>query len=395
MAPFGLRTALLGFGVARVATGALPSSYDAEAGLPQATLAPQNQASCGSCYSFSTTEMLSARIARLEQTHPGLLKQSLQAYGGTLSPEALVAFGAGSGDGLGCDGGWPDKAGEFFQKFGVPHGSCAPYISGDCTEDADNVTHDGCTLDNKLAWGTCWGSGEKGEWTSWGTKDWGEIADIKSVVGEEDMKADIFAHGPLTTAFDFFSEFNDYQSGVMTQFTPDTGGHAVLIVGWGSDEKGTPYWRVRNSWGADWGERGYFRILRGQNARQIEVNGVSFVLAASGSDRSVSASASKQRGHRVSNSSMPGAWVEREVNEEPVLLAAAALRMHQNISDMEIVRARSQVVRGINVELHARAASQKLVSVAHKPPACHNLGAPGFSIVKVEIVHETMETIVV
>jgi len=41
------------------------------------------------------------------------------------------------------------------------------------------------------------------------------------------------------------------------------GGHAVEIVGWGEDSVGkdtVPYWIVKNSWGADWGDSGYFWI---------------------------------------------------------------------------------------------------------------------------------------
>ena len=37
------------------------------------------------------------------------------------------------------------------------------------------------------------------------------------------------------------------------------GGHAVRIVGWGTDGT-TEYWVVANSWGKYWGEDGFFRI---------------------------------------------------------------------------------------------------------------------------------------
>ena len=49
--------------------------------------------------------------------------------------------------------------------------------------------------------------------------------------------------------------------------------HAVLITGWGVD-KGQKYWKAKNSWGSQWGEDGYFRIERGTNQLNIEVDAV-------------------------------------------------------------------------------------------------------------------------
>jgi C1A family cysteine protease len=47
--------------------------------------------------------------------------------------------------------------------------------------------------------------------------------------------------------------------------------HDVSVVGWGV-EKGKKYWVVRNSWGANWGEGGFFRIARGNNNLALESN---------------------------------------------------------------------------------------------------------------------------
>ena len=49
--------------------------------------------------------------------------------------------------------------------------------------------------------------------------------------------------------------------------------HAVLVVGYGVEEStNTKYWIVKNSWGEDWGEQGYFRIRRGTNEIGIETS---------------------------------------------------------------------------------------------------------------------------
>lgn len=58
--------------------------------------------------------------------------------------------------------------------------------------------------------------------------------------------------------------FFNYVSGVISGTSCGTDlNHAVTAVGYGTDaETGLNYYLVRNSWGADWGDKGYVKIAR-------------------------------------------------------------------------------------------------------------------------------------
>eukprot|EP00768_Dysnectes_brevis_P007707 gnl/Dysnectes_brevis/660_a728_6160.p1 GENE.gnl/Dysnectes_brevis/660_a728_6160~~gnl/Dysnectes_brevis/660_a728_6160.p1 ORF type:complete len:314 (-),score=121.77 gnl/Dysnectes_brevis/660_a728_6160:57-998(-) len=85
--------------------------------------------------------------------------------------------------------------------------------------------------------------------------------------GDEDSMANaLYANGPVSIALNA-TPLQFYSSGIMNPSwcSPRRIDHGVLLVGYGS-ENNTPYWRIKNSWGASWGEEGYFRLIRGSNA---------------------------------------------------------------------------------------------------------------------------------
>jgi len=63
--------------------------------------------------------------------------------------------------------------------------------------------------------------------------------------------------------------FRHYHSGIISRDCSGAVDHGVLLVGYGT-AGGVPYWLIKNSWSASWGESGYVRIKRGSNICNVE-----------------------------------------------------------------------------------------------------------------------------
>ncbi len=59
--------------------------------------------------------------------------------------------------------------------------------------------------------------------------------------------------------------FQFYSAGVLTGACGDKTNHFGLAVGFGNNPEGGPYFKVKNSWGASWGQAGYVLIARGES----------------------------------------------------------------------------------------------------------------------------------
>ncbi|CAL8104916.1 unnamed protein product [Calicophoron daubneyi] len=85
----------------------------------------------------------------------------------------------------------------------------------------------------------------------------------------EKIQREIMTNGPVVAIFQVFTDFVNLGKEV---YIHKSGGlfshHVVRVIGWGEKKvsgKPVPYWLAVNSRGKQWGDKGLFRILRGEN----------------------------------------------------------------------------------------------------------------------------------
>lgn len=221
----------------------------------------RDQASCGSCWAMSAAETMSDRLC-IESGGKE------QVY---LSAQDLVSC-CGFSCGFGCSGGFPSGAWNYFVKTGLvtggPYGdkdACFPYALPQCSHHV-NGSFPSCSEGGSSP--SCPHSCKNG--ANWSADKHKGVKSYAIRSSESDIQMEILQHGPVQAAFTVYEDFPNYKSGVYQHVTGRSlGGHAIKIIGWG-EEDGTPYWLVANSWNVEWGDKGYFKILRGANECGIE-----------------------------------------------------------------------------------------------------------------------------
>jgi len=245
-----------------VAPEALPASFDSRVKWPLCATMNEirDQSACGSCYAFGAVEAMSDRICI--------------AFGINVSLSAADAAFCCDGCGGGCDGGFPSAVWQYWQDSGIVEEGCWKYPLKSCDHHLNNSgnpcpagEYDSpscptqCDADwNGLAW----------------SQDVHHASKVYAIdSGETAIMQEIYDNGPVETGFTVYEDFLSYTGGVYQQTWGDElGGHAVKIIGWGVSNN-VKYWIVANSWNADWGEKGFFRIIRGTDdcGFEDEVNG--------------------------------------------------------------------------------------------------------------------------
>mmetsp|Transcript_20503 Transcript_20503/g.57415 ORF Transcript_20503/g.57415 Transcript_20503/m.57415 type:complete len:731 (+) Transcript_20503:140-2332(+) len=253
---------------------ALPASFDARAHWSECLSIGlvRNQGKCGSCWAFAAATVLADRfcIAAFKRREPF---RSLM-----LAPEHLVDCDGGNS---GCSGGRLDSVWWFLRDHGIPVEPCAPYRF--CPEPTDPHCRRGAAMldpelpspgangsapSQRCQAATCAGDNTPMQLyrasVAYGVSLPGDVAGLQR---------ELFEHGPVEVGFFVFSDFLSYRRGTYFR-TPGAygplGGHAVRLLGWGTDHRRTDYWFCANSWSPEWGRSGFFQIRRGTNECGIE-----------------------------------------------------------------------------------------------------------------------------
>jgi len=201
----------------------LPASVDWQA---KGVVTPvKNQGQCGSCWAYSATGSMECNYA----IKTGQLN--------SLSEQQLVDCTWSYGN-QGCAGGWYYGAWDYAVKEG---GLCSeseyPYEAKDevcrahqCSAKYNPISsYSEVNPDDESALQTA------------------SVSGCVSVAIQANQMA-----------------FQFYSSGVLTGRCGTRIDHAVLVVGYGTDN-GQDYWKVKNSWGTQWGDQGYVYVCRSCN----------------------------------------------------------------------------------------------------------------------------------
>lgn len=250
----------------------VPDDFDVRSNWPSCASVTgdiRDQSSCGSCWAHGAVESFNDRYCIATGSKILLSTE-----------DALANSGAGS-----CNGGQPTSVLSWISRTGVVSGgdytdigkgaSCAPYSLPTCQHHnwkPPTPEHPACpdSYPTPRSFSSC----KEAAYPTSFRDDKVKGGSAYSIRSEASIKSEIAQYGTVSAVFTVYDDLPAYESGVYQHTSGGfLGGHAVAMIGWGIED-GTPYWLIKNSWNTDWGNKGLFKIKRGNDECGIE-SGVS------------------------------------------------------------------------------------------------------------------------
>jgi C1A family cysteine protease len=155
-----------------------------------------------------------------------------------------------------CQTGWHGTAFDFMvYKMGVP------LAFPDGFSQKDNQTEKIVTYKRKYQVGKKFGCKPSAGFVKAAAWDYVNSPPDKLPTVEQ-LKGALIEHGPLVAPIHYDKCLEKYQGGVFNEKDSGIVNHVVLLIGW-DDDKGA--WLIKNSWGTEWGEKGFGWIKYGSN----------------------------------------------------------------------------------------------------------------------------------
>jgi hypothetical protein len=298
-----------------------------------------NQGSCNSCWAYAAAAVLSARANmksgwKSDDGHQPVFPSCLgytdvarvDTSGWQVSPQALVdadKYDKTAAGNIGKCLGSYGQQGLLLAARGVLGADCVPSFSSSSPSCAtacgaptsaapagSGLASPVCTHAGSYEWRSCPAASAPGAAAPGAAGGRLVAGPVSWIVGEDALKREIAARGPVICLVNFYTKPNGALAGwtladdvsifggpASSMTSPSyiarpagdgaaytksfaDGAHAVTVHGFGTSaasagqaaagQAGVPFWHIRNSWGTQWGASGDSKIERGVDAWNIE-----------------------------------------------------------------------------------------------------------------------------
>ena len=258
---------------------ALPENFDSRTVWPGWITPVMDQGACGSCWSFSSSGVFGDRIKIASKGADMPSSDTISQY--HLAACMKCTNTVNTVCKSVCSGHYMDEVLDYLKKKGA-------YSTGDINAYTNNGSQYICFKPSAGQKAHLYKASNAYRVNPYSVTEISNDSS-KRAANEYAIMFDIFTHGPVTATIQVFDPLSPadlhknlylYEEGVYganwgSKDPKETDGyHAISIIGWGIENTASggsaPYWLIRNSWGPEWGQNGYGKILRGQNRAIIE-----------------------------------------------------------------------------------------------------------------------------